>query len=108
MPLLKEESWVTFGQLTRLLFKCVRVAAGKICFQRKGCLGEQDLQRETQAAGLSLLTLGGLNTQSVLALSACPCPVAALSALPEEPDQQRNCCAGFQHLSEVTVATQNC
>lgn len=59
---------MTFGQLTRLLFKCVRVASGKICFQRKGCLGEQDLQRETQAAGLSLLTLGGLNTQSVLAL----------------------------------------
>lgn len=91
MPLLKEESWVTFGQLTRLLFQCVSVASGKICFQRKGCLGEQDLQRETQAAGLSLLTLGSLNTQE------CPCPVSlhrafascgSSGALPEEPDQQ--------------------
>lgn len=67
-----EESWATFGQLTRLLFKCVRVVLEKICFQRKAGLGELGSSKEdSEAAGLSLHTLSGLNTRSALVQSAC-------------------------------------
>lgn len=52
-----KESWATFRQLTRLLFKCVRVVLGKICFQRKGGLGELGSSKEIPRLLGSVCTL---------------------------------------------------